>query len=144
MGEVIFRELASRSGVADRFAVTSRGTHDFHVGKGADPRTVEALHAAGYDGRSHRATHLSDADLAANEVLIALDRGHERIMLQRGADPLRVRLLTSYDPGRPADPDVFDPYYSDSAAFERVLEQVERSCVVLLDELAGSQLVTRS
>lgn len=139
MGEVIFREVAERSGAVDRFAITSRGTSDYHVGNGADPRTVEALDAAGYDGRAHRAAQLSDQDIADTELLIALDRGHERIMLERGAARDQVRLLTSYDPERPDDPDVFDPYYSDYAAFVRVLEQIERSCAVLLDELHSSQ-----
>jgi len=139
IGEVVFRSLVEEAGLAERFAVTSRGTHGFHVGDGADPRTVAALAAAGYDGSAHRAAQLSDADLAANDLLIALDRGHERIMRERGADPARVRLLTAFDPERPADPDVFDPYYSDERAFTRVLEQIERSCAVLLDALGRSR-----
>lgn len=133
MGDVVFRAMADQAGVGDRFAVTSRGTHGYHVGDGADPRTVDALAAAGYDGRAHRAAQLSDADIAGNDLLIALDRGHERIMRTRGADPAKLTLLTAFDPGRPADPDVFDPYYSDERAFATVLEQIERSCTVLLE-----------
>lgn len=134
MGEVIFRALAEEAGVAERFGITSRGTHDYHVGEGADPRTVTALAAAGYDGSNHRVLQLSDADIAENDLLIALDRGHERIMRSRGAE--RVELLTAYDPEQPDDPDVFDPYYSGPAAFDAVREQVERSCRALLDDLA--------
>lgn len=139
MGEVVFREMADRAGLAGRFAVTSRGTHDYHVGEGADPRTVAALATAGYDGRAHRAARLSDGDIATNDLLVALDRGHERIMRSRGAVPERLTLLTAYDPERPEDPDVFDPYYSDDRAFERVLEQVERSCAALLEALGRSR-----
>lgn len=136
MGEVIFRALAEEAGLAEQFEVTSRGTHGYHIGNGADPRAITALAAAGYDGASHRAAQLSDQDIESSDLLIALDRGHERIMLDRGADPARTALLTAYDPERPSDPDVFDPYYSELPAFERVREQVERSCAVLLDRLA--------
>lgn len=133
MGEVIFRALAEEAGVADRFVITSRGTHNYHVGNGADPRTVASLAEAGYNGSAHRAAQLSDADIASHDLLIALDRGHEEIMRGRGAE--RVELLTAYDPASPADPDVFDPYYSDAAAFDDVREQVERSCRALLTAL---------
>lgn len=133
MGDVVFRAMAERAGLGDRFAVTSRGTHGYHVGDGADPRTVAALAAAGYDGRAHRAAQVSPADIAGNDLLVALDRGHERRLRALGAEPGRLALLTAFDPEAPADPDVFDPYYSDERAFARVLEQIERSCAALLE-----------
>ncbi|RGE20668.1 low molecular weight phosphotyrosine protein phosphatase [Leucobacter sp. wl10] len=104
MGEVIFRALAEREGLGDRFLATSRGTHGYHVGDGADPRTLAALAAAGYDGGRHRAREVTDADIAGHDLLIALDRGHERHLRGRGADPDRLSLLTAVDPERPADP----------------------------------------
>lgn len=133
MGEVIFRDLAAQAGLGDRFAVTSRGTNDYHVGEPADPRTIAALALAGYDGSSHRAAQVSPADISNNELLIAMDRGHERALRSLGAE--QIALLTEFDPARPSDPDVFDPYYSGDDAFTAVREQVERSCAILLDEL---------
>jgi len=138
MGEAVFRALAEQAGYGERFSVSSRGTHGYHVGDGADPRTIEALRIAGYDGTTHRAAQLSDADIADHELLIALDRGHQQILLQRGAIPDRVVLLSAFDPERPTDPDVFDPYYSDDRAFTDVLAQVERSCRALLAELVSA------
>ncbi|QZY50815.1 low molecular weight protein-tyrosine-phosphatase [Leucobacter tenebrionis] len=135
MGEVIFRAMAEQAGVAERFVVTSRGTHGYHVGEPADPRTLTALAAAGYDGSAHRAAQVSPADIADHDLLIALDRGHERRLRELGADPERLSLLTVHDPARPGDPDVFDPYYSDQHAFHQVLEQIERSCTALLEHL---------
>ena len=135
MGEVIFRALAERSGVAERFLVSSRGTQGYHVGEPADPRTVVALAAAGYDGAAHRAAQVSPAEVADHDLLIALDRGHERHLRRLGADPQRLSLLTAFDPDRPAEPDVFDPYYSEQRAFDEVLAQVERSSTALLDDL---------
>lgn len=135
MGEVIFRALVDEAGAAERFVVTSRGTHGYHVGDGADPRTVASLAAAGYDGSAHRAAQVSDADIADHDLLIALDRGHERILIERGAAADRVKLLTLFDPEQPIDPDVFDPYYSDDRAFDAVRDQIERSCRALLASL---------
>lgn len=140
MGEVIFRTLAERAGLAERFEVMSSGTHGYHIGKGADPRTVSTLRGAGYNGTKHRASQLSADEVNNYDLLIAMDRGHEAILLRRGVAPERIRLMTNFDPERPSDPDVFDPYYSDEQAFETVLAQVERSCAVLLDELTREQV----
>ena len=133
--EVVFRELAERAGIGERFAVTSRGTEGYHVGEGADPRALRALASNGYDGSAHRAARLGPADIAENELLVALAREHERAILALGADPERVALLSGFDPERPADPDVFDPYYSDQRAYDEVLVQIERSCAALLTRL---------
>lgn len=140
MADVVFRALADRDGVGDRFAVTSRGTGDWHVGEQADARGRDAMRRAGYDGEAHRAAQLSDADIADNDVLVALDRGHARVLRERGAAPDRVVLLTEFDPERPEDPDVFDPYYSEQPVYDRVLAQVERSCAVLLERLADARV----
>ncbi len=139
-GEAIFRELAARANLGDRFEVMSSGTHGYHVGEGADPRAIAALAAAGYDGTHHRASQLSELEVNEYDLLIALDRGHEAILLSRGVAPDRIRLLTEFDPERPSDPDVFDPYYSDARAYAQVLEQIERSCVALLAHLTAMEL----
>ncbi|MBL3685426.1 low molecular weight phosphotyrosine protein phosphatase [Leucobacter zeae] len=137
MGEVVFRRLAEDAGLGDRFVVTSRGTEGWHAGRPAHEGTRIALAEAGYDGSAHRAARLSDADIAEHDLLIALARGHEAEMLARGADPERLALLTAFDPERPEDPDVFDPYWSEQPVYAEVLAQVERSCRALLAELRG-------
>ena len=71
----------------------------------------------------------------AGGLLIALAQNHEQYLLEQGATPERVALLTAFDPEHPEDPDVFDPYHSDDAEFTRVLQQVERSCAALIEEL---------
>ena len=135
MGEVIFRRLAEEAGLADRFAVSSRGTGDWHVGEQAAGPARAALAAAGYDGEAHRAAQLAEGDVAGADLLVALAREHQREMLARGADPERVVLLTAFDPERPEDPDVFDPYHSAQDVYDRVFRQIERSCAALLEAL---------
>ena len=135
MGEVIFRELARRNGYDSSYEVFSRGTQGWHEGKPADPRTLDALTVAGYDGAAHRAGRMQDDELLSTDVIVALDRGHEQMLLERGAPRDRIVLLTAFDPALPEDPDVLDPYYSDEHAFTDVLAQIERSCVALLEQL---------
>ena len=141
MGEVIFRELVRRGGFDTDFEISSSGTQGWHQGKPADPRTLDALTAAGYDGAAHRAKQVRPEEFSEIDVIVALDRGHEAMLLDQGAPRERVVLLTAFDPDGPEDPDVFDPYYSDEQAFTDVLAQIERSCVALLAHLrAGKPL----
>jgi protein-tyrosine phosphatase len=140
MAEVVLREVARRAGHADSLEVSSSGTGDWHVGEGADPRTVGALEARGYDGSRHRAAQFSTADFARHDLVVALDRGHERVLrswAENEADRSKVQLLMSFDPQGAATSgsDVPDPYYSDPAAFDDVLAMVERACTALFRQI---------
>ena len=137
MGEVVLRALAERDGLGDRLVVASAGTGDWHVGEAADPRTTEALRARGYDGRRHRAKQFEAADFARHDLVVAFDRGHERVLRAWAADEAErssIRLLLSFGPGSDG-PDVADPYYSHAAAFDAVLTQVERATTALYHQI---------
>ena len=138
MGEVIFRELAERAGLGEHFEVISRGTHGYHVGNPADPRTLSVLSAAGYQGESHRAAKVCERDLVESDLILALDRGHYRILQGLGCEEEKLVLLGKYDRTNPSDPDVFDPYYGSEQDFVSVLNQVVSCCESLLAELSNS------
>ncbi|MET8650303.1 MULTISPECIES: low molecular weight protein-tyrosine-phosphatase [Nocardia] len=130
MAEKIFAHHLSEEGLTDRVRVSSAGTGGWHVGDDADPRTTSTLrrygypigHAAALLGPDHR-----DADL-----LIAMDRGHERALAEAGVPSDRRRLLRSFDPDADG-PDVPDPYYGDTSDFELVREQIEAAMPGLLE-----------
>ncbi|MFT4123024.1 MAG: low molecular weight protein-tyrosine-phosphatase [Microbacteriaceae bacterium] len=137
MAEVIFRSLAERAGLAGRIAVSSAGTGDWHVGERADPRTIAALAAAGYDGSRHRARQFDPERLPGLDLVIAFDRSHERILRSWATsadDRAKVHLLLGFDPERAAT-DVPDPYYSDAAMFAEVLTMIERACTGLFAQI---------
>jgi protein-tyrosine phosphatase len=138
MAEVVFRHLATAAGLGDRVVSASAGTGDWHVGERADARTIEALRRRGYDGSLHRARQFAASDFRDNDLVVALDRTHERILTswaRTDEDRDKIALLLSFDPeaeGR----DVPDPYYDDDAAFDEVLGMIERSGRALFRQLA--------
>lgn len=130
MAEKILAEQVRRAGLADRVRVTSAGTTDWHVGKEADPRTNDTLVAAGYP-TGHAAAQMS-ADHLGADLVLALDSGHRRLILDAGAPAERVRLLRSFD-DRADHIDVDDPYYGGPADFARTRAEIEAAMPGLLD-----------
>lgn len=137
MAEVVFRECADAVGLGARVLSTSAGTGDWHVGERADQRTIDALERRGYDGALHRARQFTQADFARNDLVIALDRSHERILhgWARGdGDADKIALLMSFEPGAQSL-DVPDPYYAGPGMFDEVLGMIEGASRALFRQL---------
>jgi protein-tyrosine phosphatase len=138
MAEVVFRWFADSVGLGDRVVSTSAGTGDWHVGEPADPRTTAALARRGYDGSRHRARQFTTADFDRNDLVVALDRSHERNLrawAQSDGDSDKLVLLRSFD-ATDTDPlDVPDPYYAGTEAFDDVLGMIESACRALFRQL---------
>jgi protein-tyrosine phosphatase len=140
--EVIVRALAERAGVPG-IEVDSAGTGDWHAGQPADPRALRALTAAGYDGRTHRARQFDPAWFRERDLIVALDRGHARLLRSWAPDDdarARIRLLRSFDPAVRVHEDhplidVADPYYDGAAAFDAMVQQIEAAGAGLLTQL---------
>ena len=110
--------------------VESRGTHDYHVGEPPDERAQEHAKRRGYDLSAQRARHISRRDFEEFDLVLAMDRGHLRI-LQRLCPPQhagKVRLFLQ-------EKDVPDPYYGGPEGFEQVLDLVEAACRSLLPQI---------
>jgi protein-tyrosine phosphatase len=134
--EIVMRALLEKEGLDGAVEVSSAGIGDWHVGEGADGRSLEALTARGYDGTTHRARQFDPRWFAEHDLVVAMDRSHLRD-LRRMAGPEhveRVRLLTSFGP-EPTGEDVPDPYYGGPDGFTRVLDQIEDACRALLDDV---------
>lgn len=129
MAEKIFAAHLERAGLTDRVRVSSAGTGGWHAGDEADSRTNTTLRAHGYP-TGHSAAALN-ADHLSADLLIALDRSHERELARLGVPQDRRRLLRSFDPSA-YGVDVPDPYYGDLSDFELVREQIEAAVPGLL------------
>ncbi|GAB2473056.1 low molecular weight protein-tyrosine-phosphatase [Jatrophihabitans fulvus] len=143
--EVVFTRLTERRGLDGRVVASSAGTGGWHVGDDMDERSRATLEAAGYRWPRHTARQFTADDFDELDVVIALDAGHlaELRELAAGTDDpaaarAKIAMLRQWDPAAdPSDLDVADPYYGGRRGFTDVLEQVERSCAGLLDELAA-------
>ena len=135
--EAVFRQRVRDAGLSDRLRIESAGTGDWHVGERADDRTLDALNRRGYDGSHHRAKQFTAASFAENDLIIALDRTHERILrawARSEDDEGKVTLLRTYDP-HASSMDVPDPYYAGPAMFDSVLGMIETATRGLFAQL---------
>jgi len=157
MGEVILNQLLAASPLAGAAVADSAGLGSWHVGEGADPRTVRVLAAHGYDGSAHVVRQFQAGWFAERDLVLGADRGHLRDLRQLAA---RARPGQRTPPGaggasgsapgmatvdfiRRFDPqavvagtlEVDDPWYGSPADFERTYREVEAACRGLAEAL---------
>src|SRR5262245_56832052 len=82
LAEAIFKAEAKHAGVAASFDVDSAGTHGFHEGEPADPRTRRVGRKNGLDVDSI-ARPVRDDDFDDFDLIVAMDRGHLRDLRSR-------------------------------------------------------------
>ena len=137
MADVVFRWFSDSAGLSDRVVSTSAGTGEGHVGERADHRTLEALERKGYDGSRHRARQFTREDFERNDLIVALDRSHERILhewARTEGDTDKLALLMSFETDAPTL-DVPDPYYAGPGMFDDVLTMIEGASRALFRQL---------
>lgn len=141
LAEGIFIHRARVRGVLERFDVDSCGTGSWHVGEPADPRSRAVARKHGIELACVGRQFHPGRDVERFHWLIPMDRSNRRELLQAGADPARVRLLRSFDPGmigaEERELDVPDPYTGSDVGFDRVFRMLDRACEGLLDFLEG-------
>lgn len=132
----VFRQRVDQAGLADRIRVESAGTHDFHVGRGADRRAREAAARRGYSFDDLRARQVEAGDLVRFDYVLAMDRENLAHLehLRRSGAPATIGLFLDYT-GEFAGRDVPDPYYGALNGFEEVLDLVEAGSDALLAHL---------
>jgi protein-tyrosine phosphatase len=126
--EGVMRRLIEDEGLD--IEVDSAGTGGWHAGEPPDERAMLAARRRGVtlDGAARQ---VKEADFRRFDLLVAMDRGNYRDLLELAPDDEareQVRLLVR-------DADVPDPYYGGDRGFENVLDMVESACRELLDEL---------
>ena len=141
LAKLIFTDLTLRRGVRDRFEIDSCGTGHWHVGKGADPRSVATALRRGIDA-THTARRLQpESDFTRFDYLLAMDTDNRENLLHAGAPADRVFLMRSFDPALQEEPEhrlvVPDPYYGGSDGFDRVYDMLEAACEGFLAHSLG-------
>jgi protein-tyrosine phosphatase len=137
-GEGVLRERAKARGAEQLVQVASAGTHGYHVGEPPDSRAIDHASRRGYDLSVQRAAQVTRKDFETYDYILAMDRGHLRIL--RGMQPAGSRAslgLFLAASSRWKDEDVPDPYYGGPQDFERVLDMVEEASEHWLDRFAA-------
>lgn len=126
VAEIVSRALAARLGTAG-WEFSSAGLKDKHAGDSADPRSIAACAARGYDLTAFRCREITAADFAAHDLVLAMDRDNAAQLESRrpagSAVPIRLFL---------DDREVPDPYYGGDDGFEAMMVQVEEGVRALL------------
>jgi len=145
IGEAVLRARLAKAGLADRVLVDSAGTGDWHLGHGADPRSVAVLDAHGYN-LDHVARQITPTWLSDIDLLLAMDESNysnlETMVAHSGLDP-ELRMMRSFDtdlahlPEPHPDLDVPDPYYGGADGFIEVLHMIERAADGVVADLPG-------
>jgi protein-tyrosine phosphatase len=135
--EGVLRHKLREAGLADQIEVASAGTGDWHVGKAPDKRSQAAAKLRGYDLSAQRAQHVSRADFATYDLILAMDNSNLRhlkaLQPAKGKAELDLflrRFQSELD-------EVPDPYYDGDQGFEQVLDLIERASDLLVIELKG-------
>jgi protein-tyrosine phosphatase len=126
VAEIVARALATRVG-ATGWTFSSAGLKDKHAGDSADPRSIAACAARGYDLTAFRCREIAAADFAANDLVLAMDRDNAAQLEARRPPGSAVPIRLFLD-----DREVPDPYYGGDDGFEAMMAQVEEGVRVLL------------
>jgi protein-tyrosine phosphatase len=138
-GEAVMKRFAEEFRVD--VEVDSAGTHDYHIGKPADPRMIAAAEARGYELTS-RGRQVTPADLKPGrfDLVLAMDaKNHAILQEMAGGIKPHIRLFGDYLDEEWPD-DVPDPYYGDEAGFDKVLDMLEEGCPIILATLMGEDI----
>ena len=145
IAEAVIRDRATTAGLGSLVTVDSAGTGDWHLGHGADPRSLSTLASHGYQLEGHISRRI-DADwFDGLDLVLAMDSSNYRDLLalatMTDSDP-DVRMLRSFDPALAyleaphPELDVPDPYYGGRDGFGAVLSMIEAAADGLVRELA--------
>jgi protein-tyrosine phosphatase len=126
VAEIAARAMAVRSGAAG-WSFSSAGLKDKHAGDSADPRSIAACAARGYDLTAFRCREITAADFAAHDLVLAMDRDNATQLEARRPPGSAVPIRLFLD-----DREVPDPYYGGDDGFETMMAQVEEGVRALL------------
>lgn len=142
MAKGVLKRMIEERGLAERLWVDSCGTGAWHVGNGADPRTLAEMARRG-EALEHVARQFhAGKDPERFGWILAMDRANVRDLGRMGLPRERVRLLREFDPALAgmgeAAWDVPDPYYGGEEGFVRMYEMITAACGGFLDHVEGA------
>jgi len=138
LAEVVAKSVAETKELAEMFHFESAGTGDWHVGKGADPRSASKALEKGLSLENHQAQQITRHNIHAWDVFVAMDADNKRNLMRLGAKPEQIVMMRAFE-GTQTAPDVPDPYYGGASGFEDAYQMLKVNAEGLLSHLQGYQ-----
>jgi len=138
LAEVVVKSVAQEQALSHMFHFESAGTGDWHVGKGADPRSASKAVEKGLSLENHQAQQITPRNIHDWDVFVAMDSDNQCNLIAMGAKPEQVVMMRAFE-GVEQTPDVPDPYYGGLGGFEKVLDLIEQASLGLIDQLTSSR-----
>lgn len=116
--------------------IDSCGTSNYHIGDGADPRTIASASKHGVP-LDHCARQLTLKDLEDFDFIFAMDKSNFQniLRLANGRDVTRkLKMMREFDPLSKGE-DVPDPYHGTEKDFQEVFDILDRSTTKFLEYL---------
>lgn len=136
MAEFIFKDLAAKRGVGDRFVIDSCATSTEEIWNGIGnpvyPPAKAELAKHGLSCNNKRAVQLKKSDYEKYDLFVGMDSANIRNMTHiLGGDPKgKVRKLLDYTA---RGGNVADPWYS--GRFDVAYQDILEGCTALLDTI---------
>ena len=134
--KAVFAYSVETSDLKDYIEVDSAGTHDYHVGGQADPRSIEAAKQRGIDMSSHRARQVHKNDFEKYDYILVMDKkNHDHLMKDcpRGLQE-KIHYFLDFAP-QTGVKEVPDPYYGGEDGFGHVLDLIEAATAGLMSDI---------
>ena len=126
VAHAILQKKLIQFGYDDKIFVDSAGTHACHTGEKADSRSQHSAAFRGYSLKGHTARQIVPEDFERFDLILAMDWKNLRQLQSLAPEHCRhkieliMRYAQNYD-----DAEVPDPYYSEQAVFNQVVEYAE-------------------
>jgi protein-tyrosine phosphatase len=139
MAEGVLRDLAARSGMADRVEVDSAGTIQLNIGQPPAEPAIRVARQRGVDLSGIRARQVHGGDFVAFDLIVGMDESHRRYLRANCPPSMhrKICLLMEFAPaGSPTE--VPDPYLEPIEQFERVLTMIETGVTGLWQRISAA------
>jgi protein-tyrosine phosphatase len=143
LAAAILKSKIRSNGMSEWVEVDSCGTSNYHIGDGADPRTIANASLNGVS-IEHAARQLCRDDLNSFDFIFAMDKSNYQniLRLANGRNVQdKLKVMREFDPLDKGG-EVPDPYHGGEKDFQEVYEILDRSVthfIAYLKEAYGSE-----
>lgn len=140
----MLRDRLAAAGLTALVSVDSAGTGDWHIGQGANVKSITTLNQYGYE-LDHTARQIIPSWFVDIDLALVMDTNNfadVAALIEISGAQVELRMMRAFDPALSGivepDPalDVPDPYHGTMDDFTTVLKMIEAASDGLVSELA--------